>query len=342
MKLSPRDAPAYFARPDPGKAGLLIYGADAMRVALRRQEVIAALLGPGGEEEMRLTRLSGNDLRRDPAALGDAIRAQGFFPGLRVVFLEEANEAHVAPLSAALSDWQDQDARLVVTAGSLRATSKLRKLFESHPNAFAAAIYDDPPSRAEVEAILAKAGLGAVSGEAMRDLSDLAAALDPGDFRQNVEKLALYKLGDATPVTSDDIAACGPVSTEAALDDVLNLVAEARSGEIGPVMKRLRAQGVQPVTLCMAAGRHFRALYTVASDPDGPAQGLSRMRPPIFGPRRDRMLRQAKRWRADRLQTALSVLTDADLRLRSAAQTAPGMALVERALIRIAVMTAGD
>ncbi|MEM6374873.1 MAG: DNA polymerase III subunit delta [Pseudomonadota bacterium] len=342
MKLSPRDAPAYFARPDPDKMALLIYGADPMRVALRRQEVIAALLGPAGEEEMRLTRLAAGDLRRDPAALTDALRAQGFFPGLRVVFLEDAAEAHAAAITAALADWQPQDARLVVTAPALRATSKLRKFFETHPEALVAAIYDDPPSRAEIEAILAKAGLGAVSGQAMRDLSDLAAALDPGDFRQTVEKLALYKLSDPKPVTPDDLAACGPVSTEAALDDVLNMVAEARSGEIGPVMKRLRAQGVQPVTLCMAAGRHFRALYTVASDPEGPAQGLSRMRPPVFGPRRDRMLRQAKRWRLDRLQTALSVLTEADLRLRSAAQSAPGMALVERALIRIAVMTSRD
>ena len=45
MKLSTRDATAYFAKPDPAKTGLLIYGADAMRVALRRQEVIKALEG---------------------------------------------------------------------------------------------------------------------------------------------------------------------------------------------------------------------------------------------------------------------------------------------------------
>ena len=48
MKLTGRDAAAYFRKPDPEKAGLLIYGADAMRVALRRQEVIAALIGPAG------------------------------------------------------------------------------------------------------------------------------------------------------------------------------------------------------------------------------------------------------------------------------------------------------
>ena len=44
MKLSSRDAPGYFARPDSDKMGLLIYGGDAMRIALKRQEVIAGLV----------------------------------------------------------------------------------------------------------------------------------------------------------------------------------------------------------------------------------------------------------------------------------------------------------
>ncbi len=202
------------------------------------------------------------------------------------------------------------------------------------------AIYDDPPSRAEIEAMLASSGLKNIGPEAMRDLNDLGRALDPGDFRQTMDKLSLYKLSDDTPVTPDDIAACAPASVEADLDDVLHIVAEARSGEIGPMMKRLRAQGVQPVGLVIAASRHFRTLYTAASDPGGVSQGISRMRPPVFGPRRDRMQRQAQAWGAANLEVALGVLTETDLALRSAAQTAPQMALVERALIRLAMLAA--
>lgn len=340
MKLSPRDAPRYFARPEPGRTGLLIYGPDAMRVALKRQEVIAALIGPTGEEEMRLTRMSAGNLRKDPALLFDAIKAQGFFPGPRVAFVEEATEVLSAPILNALADWQEGDAQIIVSANQLKATSKLRKAFEAHPNAYAAAIYDDPPSRAEIEASLAKVGLRNVGSEVMTDLTALAQDLDPGDFRQTMEKLALYKLGDETPVTADDITACAPASTEADLDDVLNIVAEGRSPEIGPVMRRLKAQGAQPVTLCIGATRHFRALYTAASDPGGAAQGIGRMRPPIFGPRRDRMLRQAQGWGAPKLEQALTILTDTDLQLRSAGQRAPGMALVERALIRLAMLAA--
>ena len=71
MKLSTRDANAYFARPDPTKTGLLIYGGDAMRVALKRQEFLKALLGKDAEEEMRLTRIQAAELRREPALLRD-------------------------------------------------------------------------------------------------------------------------------------------------------------------------------------------------------------------------------------------------------------------------------
>ena len=62
------------------------------------------------------------------------------------------------------------------------------------------------------------------------------------------------------------------------------------------------------------------------------------MRPPVFGPRRDKVLRQAQGWGVERLQQALTVITETDLSLRSAAQTAPAMALVERAMIRLAMM----
>jgi DNA polymerase-3 subunit delta len=332
MKLTTRDANAYFAKPDGTKAGLLIYGTDAMRVALKRQQMLAALLGPGADEEMRLSRINAAEVRKDPALLLDAVKAVGFFPGPRAVFVEEASENTASPILDALSDWQAGDAQIIVTAGALKPTSKLRKGFESHPNAYAAAIYENPPTREEIEAALRDAGLALPQGDVMAALADLAQALDPGDFRQTIEKLALYKLNDPEPVSLADIAACAPTSTEADVDDVLMIVAEARSHDIGPVMQKLVAQGATPVGLCIGAMRHFRALHRAACDTSG--------RPTIFGPHRDRMLAQARKWGAADLETALTLLTDTDLQLRSAGQNAPGMALVERSFIRLAMLAA--
>ena len=69
----------------------------------------------------------------------------------------------------------------------------------------------------------------------------------------------------------------------------------------------------------------------------GAAAGIARLRPPLFGARRDRMLRQAQGLGLHRLESALAILMDTDLALRSTAK-APAMALTERALIRIATL----
>lgn len=342
MKLAGAQAAKFFARPDPSRAGLLIYGADPMRIALRRQQVIAALIGPEGEAEMRLTRLSGSDARRDPAAIPDAVRATGFFPGPRVVFVEEASDSAGAAIVAALADRQDGDAVLIVTAGSLGKASALRKAFEDHPSAYAIGLYDDPPSREEVEAMLAAAGFGGTGlplpdREAMGDLLALAAALDPGDFRQTVERIAVYKLGDPAALSTAEVAMLAPASIEADADEALHAAAEQRVADLGLILRRLDGQGVQPTTLCISASRHFRALHAIASDPGGPGAGIGRVRPPIFGPRRDRMLRQAQNWGAADLEKALTAITDTDLALRSSS-SAPSRAMMERSLIRIAVM----
>lgn len=340
MKLSARDATAFFARPDPERPGILIYGASPMRVALKRQDMIAALIGPTGEADMRLTRLAAADLRRDPAALLDAAKAVGFFPGPRAVLVEEAGDGLAGAIASALSDWRAGDAMIVVTAGALNARSKLRKLFDTHPRALSAAIYDDPMGRAEIGAELSRAGIASVPADSMADIEALARALDPGDFRQTIEKIALFKLNDPSPLTSTEIADLAPATIEAATDDLLHCVAEGSVERIGPLMQRLDGQGETAVGLIIAASRHFRALHAAAVDPKGPAAGLARQRPPIFGPRRDRMQRQAQDWGAARLERAIGQLVDTDLALRSAAQTAPQLARIERLFIRLAMSRA--
>ncbi|MDF3852668.1 DNA polymerase III subunit delta [Paracoccus sp. P2] len=340
MILKGAEIGRYLARPDPTRPALLIHGQDAMRVALKRAEAVKALVGPGAEEEMRLTRIPGADLRKDPAALLDAVKAVGFFPGQRVVLVDDAPDAATPAVAAAIAEWKAGDAVIVVAAGSLGKSSALRKLFEPHPAAVTAPIYDDPPGEDEVGRWLHEAGLREVPRDAMRDLMALARALDPGDFRQTVEKIGLYKHGDPEPLTPAEIAALAPATIEAEVDELIDCVAEGRAREFGALMRRIEGQGIAPVTLCIAALRHFRALHAGASDPGGPGAGFSRLRPPVFGPRRDRMIRQAQDWGMRALEDAIHQLIDTDLVLRSSSR-APAMALMERMLLRLCMMPRG-
>ncbi len=334
MILKGAEASRYCAKPDPARAGLLIFGADPMRVALKRQEAIAALIGPEGEGEMRLSRMSGGDLRKDGSLLLDAIKAVGFFPGQRVAFVEEATDGLADTIAIALKDWKPGDAVIVVTGGNLTGKSTLKTLFEKHPSAVCIGLYDEPPSREEIEDALKKAGLANIDREAMTDLTTLARALDPGDFRQTLEKIALYKYGDDTPLSTADVAAMAPATIEAEVDDLIDAVAEARANAIGPLFRRLEGQGTLPVTICIQALRHFRILHAAACDPQGPGVGIQRAR--VNFKQKDAMGRQAGQWGSRALESAIAVLLETDLTLRSSSR-APGMALMERALIRIAM-----
>ena len=328
MKLTGADAARYFAKPDPDRPALLIFGADPMRVALRRAEVIRALIGPDGEGEMRLTRIQAAELRKDASLLGDATRAAGFFPGPRAVLVEDATDGLTDTITHALRDWRKGDAHMVIAANALTGKSTLKTMMEKHPAAVCIGLYDDPPTREEIDAALKTAGLAQVPGDAMADLVTLARLLDPGDFRQTIDKIGLYKYRDTTPLTCAEIAALTPATIEAEVDDLIRAAAEHQAGAIGPLMRRLEGQGMSPVTICIGALRHFRALHVAVADP-----AKSR----LFGPRRDQMQRQATQWGMRSLEQALSLLVETDLTLRSASR-APAMAVMERALIRLAMM----
>lgn len=333
MKLTGPEARRYLAKPDPDKAALVIFGEDSMRVAIKRAEAVISLAGPGADEEMRLTRIPAADLRKDAAALLDAVKARGFFPGPRVVVVEDATDGLSATLQTSFDQWRPGDANIIVTAGNLTGKSSLKTLAEKHFAVMCIGLYDDPPTREEIEAELKRAGLAQVPADATAELMTLSRALDPGDFRQTLEKIALYKFRDPLPLTPAEINLLAPATIETEAEVLLDAVAELQMGAIGPILRRLEAQGVLPVTLCIAGLRHFTTLHLMTTDPEGPASGFARAHG--FFKRRDRMMKQASNWTVRQIEKALSLLVETDMALRSSTR-APAMAVMERTLIRIA------
>lgn len=335
MKLSGAKAAAFCARPDETCRGALLYGTDSSLVALRRRDLVQAL---SGGDDLRLTRLDAGRAGRDPAEIDAALRARGFFAGRSVALIEGAGEALARPLSEILPDIRPDDAFLVVTAGSLPARSGLRRLFETGVGLVALAFHAGPLGRDELDELLAGAGLAkALTADAVEDLAATAGVMDQGALTQLIEKIAVYMLDRQTPMDARELATLLPEAVETQLDRLVAAVAEGQAESVGPLMTRVAAAGVGPVTTLIATGRHFRLLLGLATAPDGVGAALGRLRPPVYGPRRDALAGQARAWNTGRLETAVRLLFRTDRRVRSAGDR-PDRALVERCLIRLAMM----
>ena len=323
MNLRGAQAERFLRAPPADMAGALIHGADADRVGDARRDLVRAFAGADAEAEMRLTRIMAADLRGDPAAPLDALKAVGFFPGPRVVSVEGVAEPQAAPVLAALAGWAPGDAALVVTAPALKKASKLRAGFEGHAKAAAFALYDDPLGRAEVEAMVAAEGLD-LTADARAALEALAVALEPGELRQFIGKLALY--ADGAVADAEAVAAVAPATLDAEAEAAIHAAADGRAAAVAPLLRRLSGSAANPVSLAILATRHFGQLHAAALGTGQP-----------WGRHRDAMARQARAWGPRRLEGALALLMETDLVLRSAT-AAPQMAVIERALIRLARM----
>ena len=139
------------------------------------------------------------------------------------------------------------------------------------------------------------------------------------------------------PLDEATVLALAPVGLDAEVDRFIEAVAEGQPSRLVPLLRRLRAGGTTPVGLLLALQRHFRTLLLAAVHAGGPDAGIARVRPPLWGKRRDAFVRQLRKWRSNRLEQACRLLFEADSRVRSSG-AAPDFALVERCALRLAII----
>ncbi len=335
MKLSPREARAYLRRPDPQMAGTLLSGEDPVRVAEARTQLVRAVIGSEGEAEMRLERVPPSELRRDGSLLHDAVKSASFFPGPRAVLLEEATDGLAPVVAAALDTWSYGDAHLILTAGSLQSKGALRKLFEARSDAVVIVFYDDPPSEADLVERLREAGLASLDQGARDELWAMAQTSTHGELKELIERLRLHQIGAAEPLNTDVVRALAPPAGDANVDQLMEAIIKGDRGEIPWHLSRLAAEGLAPVAVVIQSIRYLRVLLSVCSAPGGVQAGLTALRPPVFGTRRETLARAAAAWRCERVEAALRSFLELDLTLRSGGSR-PDRALLERVLIRLA------
>lgn len=295
----------------------LVHGADEGLAHERSKTIISKALGDDADP-LRLVRLDGESIGRDPGVLADEAYAIPMFGGSRAIWID-AQGRDLLPALAPLFARPPGDCTIVVKSGQLRKGAPLLNAFANAPNAASIECYSDEQKALQtlIDAEAAEAGL-AIAPEARATLVTLLGA-DRQTTRGEVQKLMLYAQGRERIEVADIEA----IVSDAAPSSLDELVDQALLGDLhgaansatryfseGGDGDQLVTRLVQRLTLLhrlrleMDQGRSF----------DTACQALFVRLPPAA---RRSLAAQAERWTSDSIGQRLPVVRTASARIRA-------------------------
>jgi DNA polymerase-3 subunit delta len=296
---------------------LLIHGNDTGLVAERAAAFVKTVLGDSADP-LGLIRLDASDVAGDPARLADEAYAIPMFGGQRCIELRVSGNWSVIPAIEPLLASPPVDSALVVTAGELRKTAPVRKLFEQARNAYAIACYADDGRALDrvIDEETGRAGLS-IAPDARAALKLLIGG-DRMASRGEVAKLCLYADGTGA-ITLDDVRAVVGDASASAVDEAVDAVASGDAATFERLYRRLTAAGTASFTVAGAAQRHFDMLHRARALVERGADPESALGPSVFWKRKAALTAQVRTWTLPRIERALLILdrTVIDSRLRS-------------------------
>jgi DNA polymerase-3 subunit delta len=249
------------------KASIFFFcGQDEAGASAAAEQVIAALPDPGERIE-----LSGGDLKRDPAILGDEARSGSLFGDTRHIYVrasgDEAHDALKTLIDTAEAGSGDA-APVIVVATSATDKSRTAKLLEKRDDALVGMFY--PPDlrsvATSVRAMADAAGLR-LNGDLAERIAR-AAGLDVRLAQSEIDKLALYCAADPQapkPASVEDYAEIGASTEEDGFQPIVNAVLGGELGRLPRELHRMRELGINPVGLLLAVERRATQLAQITA-----------------------------------------------------------------------------
>ena len=297
MKLSFRDIEPFVKAPNPAARVILVYGPDnglvKERAATMGKTVIDDLNDP-----FNAVTINASQLNEDPARLHDEAGAMSMMGGGRLIRVEDAADKLTTLLKSYLENPSTENL-IIVEAGDLGPRSSLRKLCETAKNAAAVPCYveDQQGLTRTIRQILNEEQLS-IEPDALGWLT-INISGDRAKVRSELEKLAIYKGTDKSPITTDDArAACGEAGA-LALDDLVNSAAGHNAENALKTYNKLIEEGVNFIVILRSLQNHFTRLHiTKARMEQGENidQIMKTLSPPIFFKQQPAFKIQANRW----------------------------------------------
>jgi len=324
----------FVARPDPSKPIVVIYGPDSGLVRERAADLVKSWSG-GNSDPFALVKIDQDALSEEPTRLIEEARTVPLFGGERTIWVKPGAR-DISKAIALLADDMPPDTRIVVEAGDLKKTSPLRQHAEKHNAVLAVPCYADNERDLDrlIDLEIQQAGLS-IDHDA-RALMKTMLGGDRQASRAEIQKLVLYAMGGKRIAVEDIEASIGDVSSTL-MQNVMDAALSGRPDELDRLLPKALRSGTESSALLSQTARQLllaRKGRLMTETGTAAAQAVERLGAPLFGPRKQMMIRLIERASLARLDDQIARLTEAAGRAR--AHSGMAETLASRALLSLA------
>ena len=325
MKAAKGGIGAAVDRPDASIRFYLFHGADEAGSRALGERLLKGL---AAEKHALL----GPALKGDPALLADEASAISMFGGKRLLWIDPATDEICAAVEAMLEAAAIEHPTVAI-AGTLRKTSALLKLADSHAAALSQISYlpEGPQADRMVIDLARSEGLRLNSRAAARIAS--SAANDQALIRQELAKFALYL--DASPespreLDDDVLDLLGVDGLEGDVGRPVDLALSGDLSGLGAELERLESSGIDPIPVLRALQRRLLMLAPLRARIES-GQSLEAVTATVFWKDKPLVSRMLSRWTCARLAHAIDRVANLERQLLSslAVRAALGQELIQ-------------
>ena len=300
--------------------GILFYGPDRGQV-LENFNIAMGTVVPEMDDGFSVFEFTSADLKDDASKLVDEATAISFLGTRKVIKIKDATDDVANIIRDLLDNYKKIEAFIVVSAGELLPSSKLRSLFENNKRLAVLPNYlDDGEGLSQlIKQTLNNAGIKKIPDEVLLFLRSRLGE-NRATTRMELEKLSLYVYGK-NEVTIDDARKCVMDSSSINLQDLPLAVAEGNNKRLSLILPRLLSEGNQPIQLLKIVLNHFKNLYSMAGEVESGRwvnDVIENSKPPIFYKLKPSYERQLKFWTTEKIIRVISEINEADIRCKIA------------------------
>ena len=290
----------------------LVYGPNEGLVRDQIKKIIHNITSKNEYEELAL---SSRELDEDNYAVDSNLKTVSMFFKGRILIVDTPKDKHLTFIEPVIND-APQNSVLIIKAGNLTKSSKIRKFFESHESCFSLACYDDDAKALmqHVENFISKNNLNIdrdIKNYLMQNLSN-----DRMINNNELEKINLFIGNTNKTLSLDDAKFLLNDSSSQNLNKMNEAVMYGNTSKSSKIISRLLSEGNNPISLLRSLMNYIiRIQKTKIEMKKGNnfENAVRDLKPPLFWKDKESFQRHCLKWPLKSIEHNLNKLLEAEI-----------------------------